>query len=269
MNSQKKKEKSILKKRKKKHIRKINRGNRKPMSSADFLAIIRKDMQKWNWNERKFVLPDAVSPHIINDVRVIQAQYLTQRQLSAPSSRMVLHEFNDSDTFLQIDGLVSDIEVCEKKPSFSRLLIEYPTITGVGSKALDRVRGVRGGEKSIDSHIWICLDDLTFVLSRDSIKVSIGDNIRFFATVKTYRGRGDYAMKGYKYGLTEIGIVDSGIYTYHQNDRSTVRCRNNYPRGKDWVVSAENLEDGKKIMVQKSLYPSYRERMNIEDNRKN
>lgn len=266
MNSQKRKEKNILKKRKKKQLRKIRRDKRKRISPDEFLEKVRTDMQKWKWNERQFILPCDMTPAIINQVRIIQAQYLTQRRLSAPSSRMVLHEFDDPNSFLQIDGLVSDIEVNKTTPMYSKLLIEYPTITGIGDMRTHRIQNFK---KNVDSHIWISLNDFIEETAHSSYKISIGDNIRFIARVKTYHGRGDYAMKGYKYGLTDIAVLYSGIYTYLPTDRRILNCRSNYPRGNDWVVSVSTSGKLSSFSVRPSIYPSYRERKNSEDNGKN
>ncbi len=268
MNSQKQKEKNILKKRKKRQDRKNKRAMRRRVSADEFLEIVRKDMQKWRWDERAFVIPNDMSPSVINRIRVIQAQYLTQRKLSAPSSRMSLYEFDDPNSILQIQGLVSDIEVNKNKPMYSKLLIEYPTVCGVFDSRTQKTKRL-SNKKPFDSHVWISLNDFLGETSYGSSKISIGDNIQFTARVKAYHGRGDYAMKGYKYGLTDITVFHSGIYTYLPTDRRILNCRSNYPRGNDWVVSISTSGKLISFSVRPSIYPSYRERQQSENNGKN
>ena len=227
----------------------------------DFLQLVKQNMKNSNWGEKQHVFPNDMSPYTLNQLRKLQAEYLTESKLSKPSSRMILQEYENES--LHVCGLVSDIVIDRNQDEFTRLLIEYPTITGVAS----RFSRFHQANVRIDSHIWIYLRD--FVQPRHDFKISIGDNISFLAHVSCYRGKGDYSVRGYKYGLTDISIINSGIYTFPKHKPRTpynVTLRSDYPRGDDWVVSFKKCkdEDDWEVSSQPSKYASYKERLAIE-----
>lgn len=227
----------------------------------DFMQLVKRNMENSNWGEKQHVFPNDVSPRMLNELRKMQAKYLTESKLSKPSSRMVLQEYENEA--LHVCGLVSDIVIDKNNDELTRLLIEYPTITAVTSDFSQS----REEDKRIDSHIWIYLRD--FVPPKHGMKISIGDNVSFFAHVSCYRGKGDYSVRGYKYGLTDIAIVNSGIYTFPRHeahDVYNVSIRSDYPRGDDWVVSVKKYEKGWAVTSKASQYPSYKERMAVEQN---
>lgn len=227
----------------------------------DFMQLVKQNMEKSNWGEKQHVFPNDVSPATLNKLRKLQAEYLTESKLSNPSSRMMLQEYENES--LHVCGLVSDIVIDKNQDELTRLLIEYPTITAVASS----FSCPQETNKRIDSHIWIYLRD--FTPPKHDLKISIGDNISFFAHVSCYRGKGDYSVRGYKYGLTDISVINSGIYTFPKHEPHTpynVTIRSDYPRGDDWVVSIKKCKDGLEISSQPSQYASYKERLAVEQN---
>lgn len=204
---------------------------------------------------------DKRYPENMNSLRIAQATFLTNdKGLSKPSSRMVLHEFlHDA---IGVLGLVSDISIKNdgKKPSDVKLLIEYPTILWKGDHMTGKVGYIK--ETRIDSHIWIRCDEIEVYPDDNKTIISIGDVIWFLALPKEYIGRGDYGRKAYKYGLSRVRIVHSGVFVKDDGGNTSLRINGNFPRHNDWVIRIIPKKDGFTFKCKRSIYPSYIERNN-------
>lgn len=215
------------------------------------------------------VLSPKTMPKEINHWRKTQAVMSTRLKASKPTSRMNLYDFKNN--YVKISGLVSDIIVDfdhadDIKHSNSRILIENPTLEMVYNEF-----GKTDYFKLIDSHIWVNLSDIAYCNERfNSQYVSIGDIIYISAKIIEYQGLGDYGLRGAKYGLSEVQIAESGMYVEELKTGDAL-IRSDYPRGKDWIIHLnrhipKDNEIGyliEHMTVKPSLYPSYRERMNL------
>jgi len=260
----KKQLKQLIKKRNKKQTSK-----KRKMTMNNY--VISKGKQE------SFLLDRRIPVDEINKFRQIQAMIFTQKSPSPQSSRMILSTFDDKDVLL-ITGIVSDIvidtkyhpneEASDSSQNHTRILIENPYIDVAQTKF-----GKQRINRQLDSHIWLYTKDIQYINPQaDQLTVSVGDFIAIYATVKQYRGTGDYGKITTKFGLKEIQILGSGMNVQYKEN---ARILSDYPREGDWILKVfrdyENKDCSyliRKMTYKESIYPSYLDRFKLNDDKK-